>query len=56
MNNFIKNHLEILKVNNFTYPEVELRAMLNKTSKSTPTHLTRANFFHKFLNMTTNLV
>ena len=34
MNNFIKNHLEILKVNKFTYPEVELRAILNKTSKS----------------------
>ena len=31
MNNFIKNHLEILKVNKFTYPEVELRAILNKT-------------------------
>ena len=34
MNDFIKNHLEILKKNNFLYPEIELRTLLNKTSKS----------------------
>ena len=34
MNNFIKNHLEILEKNNFSYPEIELRTLLNKTSKS----------------------
>ena len=34
MNNFIKNHLHILEKNNFSYPEIELRALLNKTSKS----------------------
>jgi len=34
MNNFIKNHLDILEKNNFSYPEIELRTLLNKTSKS----------------------
>ena len=34
MNNFIQNHLEKLELNNFSYPEVELRALLNKSSKS----------------------
>ena len=34
MNNFIKNHLNILEENNFSYPEIELRTLLNKTSKS----------------------
>ena len=34
MNNFVKNHLEILEKNNFSYPEIELRTLLNKTSKS----------------------
>ena len=34
MNDFIKNHLGILKKNNFLYPEIELRTLLNKTSKS----------------------
>ena len=33
MNNFIKNHLEILKKNHFENPDIELRALLNKTSK-----------------------
>jgi len=34
MNNFLKNHLKILEKNNFSYPEIELRTLLNKTSKS----------------------
>ena len=34
MNNFILNHLSILEANNFTFPEIELRALLNKTSKT----------------------
>ena len=34
MNNFIKYHLEKLKQNNFNYPEIELRAILKKTSIS----------------------
>ena len=32
MNNFIKNHLEVLYEKNFTDPVIELRALLNKTS------------------------
>ena len=32
MNNFIKNHLEVLYEKNFTDPIIELRALLNKTS------------------------
>ena len=34
MNNFIKNHFDILEKNNFSYTEIELRTLLNKTSKS----------------------
>ena len=33
MNNFILNHLEILKNYNFKFPEIELRSLLNHTSK-----------------------
>ena len=33
MNNFIKNHLEKLQNNHFLYPDIELRALFNKTSK-----------------------
>lgn len=33
MNDFILNHLQILKDNNFLYPEIELRALLHKSSK-----------------------
>ena len=32
MNNFIKNHLEILNKKGFSEPVIELRALLNKTS------------------------
>ena len=32
MNNFIKNHLDILYKKNFTDPVIELRALLKKTS------------------------
>lgn len=34
MNSFIKNHLEILHINNFINPDIELRALLNKASLS----------------------
>ena len=34
MNNFINNHLKQLEENHFDYPNIELRALLNKTSKS----------------------
>ena len=34
MNKFILDHLSILKANNFIFPEIELRALLNKTSKT----------------------
>ena len=34
MNNFINNHLNILKKNNFKNADIELRAILNKTSIS----------------------
>ena len=32
MNDFIKNHLKILKTNKFSKPEIELRALLNKST------------------------
>ena len=34
MNKFILDHLSILKANNFIFPEIELRVLLNKTSKT----------------------
>ena len=34
MNNFIRNYLNILKKNNFDFPDIELKALLNNTSKS----------------------
>lgn len=50
MNNFIKNHLEILQNNHFTHPEIELRALFNKTSKSGK-ELILSNFETKQINI-----
>tara|TARA_Y100000741_G_scaffold358609_1_gene338029 strand:+ start:72 stop:914 length:843 start_codon:yes stop_codon:yes gene_type:complete len=33
-NNFLKKYLKLLKDNNFSYPEIELRYILNKSSKA----------------------
>ena len=41
MNKFILDHLSILKANNFIFPEIELRALLNKTSKRYIWHIDR---------------
>ena len=50
MSNFIKNCLEQLNKKNFQYPDVEMRSLLNKTSK-TKEEIIFSNFNENQINM-----
>ena len=50
MNDLIKNYLEQLNKNNFKYPYVEIRALLNKSSISKK-EIILSNFDKKQINL-----